>query len=59
MAKEIVSDELWGVLEPLLPPPPPRPKGGRQRIPKHATLRGILFSLKTGIPWERLPPETG
>jgi transposase len=59
MAKEILSDELWAVLEPLVPAPPPRPKGGRRRIPNRATLTGILFVLKSGIPWEVLPPEMG
>ncbi|MFA0741994.1 MAG: hypothetical protein DFNUSKGM_002661, partial [Candidatus Fervidibacter sacchari] len=33
MAKEIVSDELWAVIQPLLPPPKPKPKGGRPPIP--------------------------
>ena len=59
MAKEILPDELWGVLDPLFPSPPPRPKGGRQRIPNRATLTGILFVLRTGIPWEYLPQEMG
>jgi transposase len=59
MAKEILSDELWAVLEPLLPPPPPRPKGGRKRLANRATLTGILFVLKSGIPWELLPQEMG
>jgi transposase len=59
MAKELLSDELWAVLEPFLPPPPPRPKGGRPRLPNRAILTGILFVLKSGIPWELLPPEMG
>src|ERR1051326_3226251 len=59
MAKEILPDELWEVLDPLFPSPPPRPQGGRQRIPNRATLTGILFVLRTGIPWEYLPQEMG
>jgi len=59
MAKPLVSDELWAVIEPLLPPPPPRPKGGRPRVSDRAALTGILFVLKTGTPWEMLPPEMG
>ncbi len=59
MAKEIVSDELWAVVEPLLPPPKPRPKGGRPPIPDRKVLTGILFVLMTGIPWEMLPKEMG
>lgn len=59
MAKQLVSDKLWAVLAPLIPPAPPRPKGGRPRIPDRAALTGILFVLKTGIQWEWLPQEMG
>ena len=55
MAKPLVTDELWEVVEPLLPEEPPKPKGGRPRVPDRAALTGILFVLKTGIPWEMLP----
>ena len=48
----MVSDELWTVIEPLLPPEPPRPKGGRPRVPDRAPLTGIIFVFKSGIPWE-------
>jgi transposase len=57
MANLLVSDELWELLEPLLPPEAPKPKGGRPRIPNRQVLSGILFVLKTGIPWEDLPKE--
>ena len=59
MAKALVSDELWEQIEPLLPPEPPKPKGGRPRIPDRQVLTGVLFVLKTGIPWEDLPQEMG
>ncbi len=59
MAKEIVSDELWAVIEPLLPSPKPKPRGERPRIPDRNALEGILFVLITGIPWEKLPQELG
>ena len=59
MAKELVTDELWEVVEPLLPEEPPKPKGGRPRIDDRAALTGILFVLKSGIPWEMLPQEMG
>jgi transposase len=59
MAKPLVSDALWEAIAPLLPPEPPKPKGGRPRIPDRAALTGILFVLKTGLPWEYLPQELG
>jgi transposase len=59
MAKELVTDELWDTIEPLLPPEPPKPQGGRPRIEDRAALTGIVFVLKSGIPWEMLPQEMG
>lgn len=59
MAKEILTDEFWGIVEPLIPKPPPRPKGGRPRVSDKAALRGILHVLATGLSWEYLPLEMG
>jgi transposase len=59
MSEPLVSDALWAVIEPLLPPEPPKPKGGRPRVPDRAALMGILFVLRSGIPWEMLPQEMG
>src|SRR5437899_1331717 len=62
MAKELLPDALWARIAPLHPPEPPeppKPKGGRPRVSDRAALTGILFVLKTGIPWEYLPAEMG
>jgi transposase len=59
MGKELVSDELWQIVEPLLPEEPPKPKGGRPRVDDRATLTGIIFVLRSDIPWEMLPKEMG
>src|SRR6478736_3910447 len=59
MAAPLVSDTLWSLFSPLLPPRPPRPKGGRPPIGDRAALTGIVFVLKSGIPWEMLPQEMG
>lgn len=59
MGKQLVSDKLWDHIEPLIPKRQHNPKGGRRPIPDRAALTGILFVLKTGIPWEYLPQEMG
>lgn len=61
MAKPILEDSLWIMVEPILPPPKPRRSKypGRKPISNRQALTGILFVLKTGIPWEYLPQELG
>lgn len=59
MARPLVCDELWEIIEPLIPKKRPSPRGGRPRIDDRKCLTGILFVLKTGIPWEHLPQEMG
>jgi transposase len=59
MPRPILPDELWELICPLLPPEPAKPKGGRPRVPDRAALSGVLFVLRSGIPWEYLPREMG
>ena len=59
MAQPLVSVELWSVIEPLIPKHEPSPQGGRPPIDDRCALTGILFVLKSGIPWEMLPQEMG
>jgi transposase len=60
MAKPIVTDELWEIIEPLIPKKKRRFRyPGRNPISDRAALTGILFVLKTGIGWEDLPQEMG
>lgn len=61
MAKQLVSDELWKEIEPLLPSPKPRRRRypGRKPMDRRKALTGILFVLKSGIPWEMFPQEMG
>jgi transposase len=60
MAKQILNDELWQIIEPILPKKKRRFRyPGRKPISDRAALTGILFVLKTGIGWEDLPPEMG
>jgi transposase len=59
MSKLLVTDDLWELVEPLLPVHVPSPNGGRPRVSDRICLTGILFVLKTGIPWEDFPCEMG
>jgi transposase len=53
MAKPLLPDDLWEIIRPLLPVVEPRPPGapGRPRVGDREALTGILFILKTGLPW--------
>lgn len=61
MPKAVIDDALWSRIEPLLPKRRPRNRryAGRTPIPDRAVLTGILFVLRSGIPWNMLPPEMG
>ena len=58
MATGLLDDELWRLIEPLLPV---RKRcfhhPGRKRLDDRRTLAGILFVLRTGIAWQQLPQE--
>jgi transposase len=53
--EELVPDGLWAEIAPLLPAPPPRPKGGRRRVPYRNVVAGIVYVLRTGVPWRYVP----
>ena len=61
MPRPLVDDRLWAVIEPLLPKPKRRRRRypGRKPVSDHQALTGILFVLRSGIPWEMLPKEMG
>ena len=61
MAKPLLNEGLWQLIEPHLPPVKPRRSRypGRKPISHRQALTGILFVLKTGIAWEDLPQEMG
>jgi transposase len=55
-----VDDELWALIEPLLPRVERRIRHpGRKRHPDRLVFQGILFVLHTGIAWEHLPQQLG
>jgi transposase len=60
MPKQLIEDELWARIEPLLPKKRRRKRhSGRLPLDDRLVLTGILFVLRSGIPWEMLPKEMG
>jgi transposase len=56
LADDLVPDELWALVEPLLPAPPRPPYGGRHRtISDRACLAAIVYMARTSTPWRLLP----
>jgi len=57
----LISDELWALVEPLIPPQKPAVHGrtGQPRTSARDVLEGIAFVLASGIGWARLPRELG
>src|ERR671933_751349 len=54
----LISDELWVLVEPLIPPRKPA-MHGRTGVSDRDVLEGIAFVLSTGIGWAKLPVELG
>lgn len=55
-----VPDHLWARIEPVLiedAPPPANP--GRPRADWRKVLNGIIFRLRTGCQWNKLPGQFG
>jgi transposase len=60
MARELVDDELWEIVQRLLPVRRRhKTHPGRKPLNDRRVLTGILFVLQSGIPWEMLPQEMG
>ncbi len=57
----LISDELWALVEPLIPPRKPAVHGrtGRPRVSDRDVVEDIAFVLSTGIGWAKLPVELG
>jgi len=52
----LLPEELWQRIQPLLPAPPPRPRGGvPRRVPDRNCVAALIFMVRTSIPWSLLP----
>lgn len=50
-----MPEALWALTEPLLPPEPAKPKGGRPRVDRRRVMDGIYYRLRTGCQWKAIP----
>ena len=50
-----MPEPLWELAEPLLPPEPAKPKGGRPRVDRRRVMDGIYYRLRTGCQWKAIP----
>ena len=58
LADDLVPDELWTIVAPLLPAPPRPPYGGRHRaIPDRNCFAAIVYMARTSTPWRLLPAQ--
>ncbi len=55
--RDVISDELWERIEPLLPSRAPQ-RGGRWRDHREM-LEGIAWRFRTGSPWRDVPERFG
>src|SRR5215216_5640233 len=52
-----VPDEQWEKIEPILAEHDPPNRTGRPRTDRRAVLDAVIFRLRTGCQWNRLPSE--
>jgi transposase len=56
LADRLLPDPLWQRIQPLLPPPPSRARGGAPRtVSDRACMAAIVFMARTSTPWALLP----
>ena len=49
-------DDLWRVVQPLIPVPAKRPQGGaRRRVDDRAVLAAIVYLVRAGCSWWKSP----
>jgi putative transposase len=53
----VISDELWSVIEPVMPCDVGR--RGQRWSDHRMILEGIVWRYRVGAPWRDLPPEFG
>ena len=60
LSLRLVPDELWVLVEPLIPRFRRRPQGGGTApLPDRAVFTAIVYVLSSGCSWRDLPPSFG
>ena len=60
LARQLVPDGLWEIVEPLIPAQRARPQGGGTRhVDERAVFTAIVYVLTTGCAWRHLPAGFG
>ena len=54
-----ISDDLWEQIHPVILEMDPPKSTGRKRVDPRRILDGIIFRMRTGCHWNRLPGELG
>src|SRR5215211_2578419 len=57
MKHDVLTDDQWARVEPLLPPQ--KPATGRPAKDHRTVIEGILWQRMTGRPWRDLPERFG
>lgn len=57
---DLVPDDLWERVAPLLPPAPERRHRhpGRLRVSDRSALAGVMYVLRTGVAWRDVPAKS-
>ncbi len=60
LSRRLVPDELWELVEPLLPQFSPRPQGGGVApTDQRAVFTAVVYVLTSGCAWRMLPASFG
>lgn len=54
-----VDDELWAIIAPILVAFWPRKRRGRPPACWRGCLNGVIYQMRTGCQWNKLPKEFG
>ena len=59
MARMMLSDAQWNIIDAILPKSKIKGSPGRPRLNDRLVIEGILWIHRTGAPWRDLPPDFG